>query len=98
MNQPPEEQHFQPAYQQGTAESGRSGPPWTLIGLIIVVVLAVIFVLTNREETTIDFLFFDVQSRVWTAIAISIGIGIVLDRFILAWWRRARKRKRQQND
>jgi uncharacterized membrane protein YciS (DUF1049 family) len=78
---------------QLSAQSGRNGPSFFLILLIIVAAITAVFIAQNREQTQIEFLFFDVESRVWTAIAVSIALGIVLDRLILAWWRRARKSK-----
>ena len=80
-------------YDEQPGASGRSGPPPALIALIVVVAIVLVFVLRNGDRTTIDFLFFDVNSRVWTAIAISIGLGILLDRLILTWWRRARRNR-----
>jgi len=52
-----------------------------------------VFVAQNRDQIEIKFLFFDFSSRIWTAIAIAIGLGILLDRLVLGWWRRSRKRK-----
>ena len=63
--------------------------------MVIAAIIAV-FVAQNREETQIEFLFFDFTSRIWMAIAIAIALGILLDRVFLAWWRRARKRKAEK--
>lgn len=71
---------------------GRNGPSLFLILLIVVAVISAIFVVQNRERTDIEFLFFDFNSRVWTAIVVAIGLGILLDRLILLWWRRTRRR------
>lgn len=78
--------------QQPSGE-GRNGPGLFLILAILVAALTAVFIAQNRERTPIEFLFFDFQSRTWTAIAIAIGLGVLLDRLFLAWWRRARKRK-----
>lgn len=72
---------------------GRSGPSWSLIGLIIVAIICAVFVFQNRDRTTVDFLFFSFDSSVWVAIAVAIALGVLLDRLILGWWRRARKRR-----
>lgn len=79
--------------ESGSEVSGGRRPPLVLIALVIVALYAFVFVLRNGDRTTIDFLFFEVDSRVWVAIAISIALGIVLDRLILAWWRRTRRRR-----
>ena len=63
------------------------------IGLIIVAIVCAIFVFQNRERTTVNFLFFSFESSVWVAIAVAIALGVLLDRFILGWWRRSRKRR-----
>jgi uncharacterized integral membrane protein len=73
--------------------SGRNGPSVALILAIVLVVALVIFVVRNGDETPVDFLFTDVQLPLWILIAISIGIGVVLDRLISFWWRRSRRRE-----
>ena len=75
-------------------KSGRQGPPIGLIAFGIVTIVTVLFVLQNRERTDIDFLFFELRSRTWFAIAISIALGVLLDRLFLLWWRRRRKRNK----
>ncbi len=76
---------------------GRNGPGVFLVLAILTAVVAGVFVAQNGERTQIQFLFFDFSSRIWTAIAIAIALGILLDRLFLAWWRRARKRKNKNN-
>jgi len=73
---------------------GRNGPGLFLLLTILVAAVTAIFVAQNRERTQIEFLFFDFSSRIWTAIAIAIVLGILLDRLFLAFWRRARKNKK----
>ena len=70
------------------AAAGRSGPPVRLIVFVIVVAITVVFILQNRERTSIDFLVFELRSRTWAAIATSVALGVVLDRLFLGWWRR----------
>jgi len=74
----------------GRVRESRSGLSPLLIAFIVVAILAVVFVLQNGERAEIDFLFFDVGTDVWVAIAISIGVGVLLDRLLIAWWRRRR--------
>ena len=78
---------------QTGAASGQSGAPVKLIALVVVAALAVIFVLQNRESRRIDFLFFEVTTRTWTALATALVLGIVVDRLFISWWRRGRRRR-----
>ncbi|MEJ6720460.1 hypothetical protein [Ilumatobacter sp.] len=82
-------------YNDQPGAAGRNGPGLFLVLTIFVAAITAVFILQNRERTSIEFLFFDFNSRTWVAIAISIGLGVLLDRLFLAWWRRARKRKNE---
>ena len=72
--------------------SERSGVSPALIVLGIVAIVAVVFIVQNSARTEINFLFFDLNSRVWVALLVAIGIGILLDRLFIYWWRRRRSR------
>ncbi len=78
-------------YDQQPGPAGRNGPSLFLILSIVVAAVAAVFIAQNREEAEIQFLFFDGTFRIWTAIAFSILLGVLLDRMILMWWRRARR-------
>jgi uncharacterized integral membrane protein len=71
---------------------GRQGVSPTLIGLVVVAVVTIIFIFQNSDKVRVRFLFLDPQTRVWLAIAISIALGVVLDRLFAMWWRRRRER------
>jgi uncharacterized integral membrane protein len=71
-------------------QESRSGISPALVAVVAVII--VVFVLQNRDRTEIDFLVFEVRSRVWVALAIAIGLGVLLDRVVLTWWRRRRRR------
>lgn len=64
-----------------------------LVGFIAIAAFAAVFILQNRERITLDFLVFEMRARTWTAIAVSIVLGIVLDRLFLRWWRKRRERR-----
>lgn len=64
-----------------------------LVAFLVIAVVAAVFVLQNREPTTIHFLNLDVTTRVWLAIVIAIVLGALLDRLFLAWWRRRRNKE-----
>ncbi len=76
----------------GPEDSGTEGPPWKLLALLIVVVLLAIFFFQNGNDAPVTFLWLDGQWPVWLVIAISVVIGIVLDRLGTWQWRRARRR------
>ena len=77
---------------EGTKPATRSGVSPTLIAFIVVGILAVVFVLQNSNRTEINVLFFDFNARVWFAIVIAILLGVLLDRLLIAWWRRRGRR------
>jgi uncharacterized integral membrane protein len=73
-------------------QSERTGVSPTLIALGIVAIVAVIFIAQNNERREVDFLFFDINTRVWVALLVAMAIGALLDRLLTAWWRRRRAR------
>jgi uncharacterized integral membrane protein len=80
---------------RGNLDRDRSGrPPWKLIGLLVVVVILATFFLQNGQRSEVQFLWLDVSWPLWTIIAISVGIGVILDRLATWQWRRARARRR----
>jgi uncharacterized integral membrane protein len=77
----------------GSAESGRSGPPIKLIALLVVAVALAIFFFQNGSDAPVSFLWFDGQWPVWLVIGVSVIAGVVLDRLGSWQWRRARRRQ-----
>lgn len=69
----------------------RSGISPVLIALAVVVVLAVIFVVQNREQAQVQLFFWEHRLSVWVVIALSIIVGIVLDRLVSIWLNRRRR-------
>ena len=82
-----------PVDDDTTASSGQAGPPVKLIAFVVVAALAVVFVFQNRERHQIDFLFFELNTRTWTALVAALVLGVVLDRLFISWWRRTRTRR-----
>jgi uncharacterized integral membrane protein len=72
-------------------ESGRGGPSAALIAAIVLVVALLIFVVRNGDDAAVDFVFTDVQLPLWIVMAIAVGVGILIDRLVLFWWRRGRR-------
>lgn len=72
---------------------GSNGPSPFLVALVVVAVIAAAFVIQNQERAEIQYLvFFENEFRIWTAIAFAMVLGAVLDRLVIAWWRRSRRR------
>lgn len=80
-------------YDPQPGPAGRSGPSVWLILFILVAIGTAVFILQNGEPVPAEFLWFDREIKLWVAIVASVVLGILLDRLILTWWRRARKRK-----
>jgi hypothetical protein len=85
-----------PVDDDTSASSGQAGPPIKLIVFIAVAALAVVFVFQNRERHQIDFLFFEINTRTWTALATALALGVILDRLFVSWWRRSRNRRNER--
>lgn len=78
--------------------AGRNGPSVWLLLFVLVAIATAVFILQNGEKVPAEMLWFDREIKLWVAIVISIGLGILLDRLILSWWRRARRRKDDGNN
>jgi uncharacterized integral membrane protein len=75
-----------------SAEAGRSGPPWKLIALLLVVAGLAAFFFQNGQDGDVNFLWLGGSWPQWTVIGISVVAGVVLDRLATWQWRRARNR------
>ncbi|MET0146907.1 MAG: LapA family protein [Ilumatobacteraceae bacterium] len=69
-----------------------SGPSVALIAFVVLGVAGIVFILQNSDSAKLDFLFIGVEWPVWVALAITLGLGVLLDRLVLFWWRRRRRR------
>jgi uncharacterized integral membrane protein len=81
--------------QHLSAKSGSNGVSPSLIGLLIVAVLAAVFFFQNGDRTDIDLWVFDWNTTVRWSIVVSIFLGVVLDRLFSMWWRRRGRKKDQ---
>jgi uncharacterized integral membrane protein len=84
-----------PVYEERRDDGGirrtRTGISPALIAALVVVAGAIVFILQNTEQAPLQFLFFERRMSVWVAIAIAIGVGVIIDRLLSAWWRRRRR-------
>lgn len=80
-------------YDPQPGPEGRSRPSIWLFLFAFVAIVTAVGIVQNGEPVNAEFLWFDRSIRLWVAIVASIGLGFLLDRLILTWWRRARKNK-----
>ena len=64
-----------------------------LIGGIVLALAALDFVVQNRGSLRIHFLFFDFESRVWTALLVTSVLAIVAAELVGGHLRRNRKKR-----
>ncbi len=55
----------------------REGSTTKWIVLAVVAVLILFFVLQNRDEANVDFLFWDADLRLWVAILFAVALGFL---------------------
>jgi uncharacterized integral membrane protein len=60
------------------------------IALAIVGVVILIFVLQNRDRANIDFLFWDVDVRIWFGLAVAVLLGFLAGLLVARVWRKPR--------
>jgi uncharacterized integral membrane protein len=48
------------------------------IAIVVVIVLALVFVLQNTDETRVRFLMFDSRTGTWLALVIAFALGLLL--------------------
>ncbi len=82
--------------QTSTPSPKSDGPPWKLIGLLLVVVAVAIFFFQNDSDAPVQFLMLDGTWPVWLVIGVSMIGGVLLDRLGSWQWQRARRKKAAQ--
>jgi uncharacterized integral membrane protein len=65
---------------------------------VLVTVAAVVFVLQNRQSTGFDWLWFDFELPLWTALLGAVGVGVVLVMTVLAVHARRQRRIGRRRD
>jgi uncharacterized integral membrane protein len=63
-------------------EYRKEGPGGKTIAVIVALVVLVLFVLQNRDRANVDFLFWDVDARLWVVVVLSAGLGFVIGWFL----------------
>lgn len=72
----------------------KKGTPWTLIGLAVLGLYALLLVLLNDEKVNVDFLFFSASIRKLVLIIVCLGIGFV-GGLLFDGWRSRRRASRE---
>jgi uncharacterized integral membrane protein len=49
-----------------------------LIGFLVVLILAIIFVVQNRKNVTTHFVFFTVTAKLWVGFLVSLALGALI--------------------
>ena len=71
-------------------EKEKKGTPWTLIGLAVVGLYALVLVLLNDEKINVDFLFFSASIRKLVLIILCLGLGFLGGLLFDRWRRKSR--------
>ncbi|MFK8025947.1 MAG: hypothetical protein AB8G26_18480 [Ilumatobacter sp.] len=87
------DERYDEEYDSPPGPAGWSGPSIWLILFILFAAAGVVFSFQNGQDVETEFLWLDGEFKLWVTILASIVLGIVLDRLILTWWRRARRSK-----
>jgi uncharacterized integral membrane protein len=58
--------------------------------LVVLAVVILVFVLQNRDRANVDFLFWDLDVRIWFALAVAVILGSVTGFVVGRTWRRPR--------
>ncbi len=62
----------------GSKPSPRQGVQWRLVAWALVGLYALAFLLLNNDKTSVNFVFFTVETRLIWLILLSMGLGAVL--------------------
>jgi uncharacterized integral membrane protein len=52
----------------------------------ISLVLAAAFVIQNRDEQKVSFLFWDVHAKLWLILLVTVVAGALIGQGVEAWW------------
>jgi uncharacterized integral membrane protein len=63
--------------RDGEERTGGIGPlSWRTIAGLLLAVLLVVFIVVNRDETRISFVFFESTTALWVALALAAAGGL----------------------
>lgn len=64
--------------EEQSSQSPRFGPILKVVVWVIVLGAMVVFALSNRQDTNVDWVFDETQTALWIVIAISTVAGFIL--------------------
>lgn len=56
------------------------------------ILVAVVFMVQNSQEVTLEFLVFEVSTRMWVGLLVTLVLGALLGQAVEALWQRRRRR------
>jgi uncharacterized integral membrane protein len=60
------------------------------LGFLAVLIIAIIFVVENRDEVRTHFVFFTVVTKIWVGFLVSLVLGAILGQAASVWRRHRR--------
>lgn len=59
----------------------------------VAILVAVLFMSQNNDEVDLNFLVFEVTTRVWVGLLVTLVLGALLGQAVEAMWGRRRRRR-----
>lgn len=59
----------------------------------VAILVAVLFMAQNNDRVELNFLMFEVSTRLWVGLLVTLLLGAVLGQGVEAWWGRRRRRR-----
>ena len=59
----------------------------------VAILVAVLFMAQNNDEVDLNFLVFEVTTRVWVGLLVTLVLGALLGQAVEAMWGRRRRRR-----
>jgi uncharacterized integral membrane protein len=64
-----------------------------IVGIILVLVVALLFMTQNSQKVKTSFIFFTVETRLWVSLLVALLLGVVVGQGAEALWHRRQRRR-----